>query len=290
MFSRLGRQLRRATLLAAVLLALAGPEDGLASYMAVTDEQAFHSADIVAGGMFVERSAPKSIAFMVDGKRKEAVVRDYTFRASEVYKGKISLTGDTVTVRCLDPTSPLQVAAEQFHPELNREMVVLICPSMFTERGEQGVYMFLGGPAGVYGINESLVENVRWSEPKPAGDFISQLTAWSNRVPAHPRTSSGDNALLTLLFWPAITLSLILAGAGIVWRRPVLLITGAVLSLPFSYYLFMTPRFHLIGPLLPLCLLGGALAVHRRRPWPAWLLLAAVAGFFGWLGALVLGQ
>ncbi|GAW94344.1 hypothetical protein [Calderihabitans maritimus] len=89
-----------------------------------------------------------------------------------------------------------------------------------------------------------------------------------------------------LMGWPAIIASLILAGVGIFIYRPAYLIAACVLSLGFALYLTLLPipAFKLLGLLLPLFLLGGALAVHRRIAWVAWLLLlpqAAITLHFG---------
>lgn len=90
--------------------------------------------------------------------------------------------------------------------------------------------------------------------------------------------------MAVLLFWPAIVLSLVTSAMGIRHRRPGFLLLGAALSLPAALYLMASPRFGFIGLLLPLCHVGGAVALARRIPWVPALSLLAFAGFFVWLG------
>lgn len=89
------------------------------------------------------------------------------------------------------------------------------------------------------------------------------------------------------LFWPALILSLVTSGVGIRRRAPGFLLLGAALSLPAALYLGATPRFGLLGILLPMCHVGGAVALARRLPWVAALSLLAFAGIIVWLGVSV---
>lgn len=87
-----------------------------------------------------------------------------------------------------------------------------------------------------------------------------------------------------LLFWPAIVLSLVTSAVGIRHRAPGFLLLGAALSLPAALYLMATPRFGAIAILLPMCHIGGAVALARRLRWVSILSLLVFAGFFVWLG------
>lgn len=87
-----------------------------------------------------------------------------------------------------------------------------------------------------------------------------------------------------LLFWPAIALSLVTSAVGIRRRAPRLLLLGAAFSLPAALYLAASPRFGAIALLLPMCHVGGAVALAKRLPWVPALSLLAFAGFFVWLG------
>ena len=87
-----------------------------------------------------------------------------------------------------------------------------------------------------------------------------------------------------LLFWPAIVLSLVTSAMGIRHRAPGFLLLGAALSLPAALYLMASPRFGAVAILLPMCHVGGAVALARRLPWISILLLLAFASVFVWLG------
>ena len=90
-----------------------------------------------------------------------------------------------------------------------------------------------------------------------------------------------------LLFWPAVVLSILIAGLGLFRRRPSLLVTSAVLISPASLYLTGTPRFRYVGLLLIVAYLLAASATRRGHVRLGWTLVAATTGFFGWLGLLV---
>ena len=50
-----------------------------------------------------------------------------------------------------------------------------------------------------------------------------------------------------LLGWPAVVLSVLVAGLGVLRRRVTLLVTAAVLAGPFSLYLVGSSKFRLVG-------------------------------------------
>ena len=93
-----------------------------------------------------------------------------------------------------------------------------------------------------------------------------------------------------LLFWPAVVLSILVAGLGLLKGRPTLLVTAAILVSPASLYLAATPRFRYFG-LLPV--VAYVVAARTVRGGPMWLargLVAGVAAFFGWLALIVLSE
>ena len=90
-----------------------------------------------------------------------------------------------------------------------------------------------------------------------------------------------------LLFWPAVVLSVLVGGLGLLRRRASPLIAAAALVSPASLYLAATPRFRFVGLLPILAYLLAASATRRGRLRVGGLLVAATAGFFGWLGFLV---
>ncbi len=91
--------------------------------------------------------------------------------------------------------------------------------------------------------------------------------------------------------WPAVVMAVLVAAAGIVLRRPVLLVVSALVAAPFGYYLsgaesWVAPA----GLFLPFALVGGAYAVKRCLLLLAWALWIPVVGAVLWLGVVVLNQ
>lgn len=97
------------------------------------------------------------------------------------------------------------------------------------------------------------------------------------------------NVFVEIIFgWPAAIAALLLCILGVGLKRYWLVVTGALVSLPFHYYIFGTPRFSILGILLPLCLFASAYAVRRKIYFLAWLLLLPFTGFILWLGVIIL--
>jgi hypothetical protein len=99
-------------------------------------------------------------------------------------------------------------------------------------------------------------------------------------------------ATLAMIFmgWPAIIGTCVLCSAGLVSKQPALLVLGALLVVPFAWYLSMTPLFQTIGLFLPLLLLSAAYVLSRGRRRTAELLLLPFAGIVLWLAVTVLAQ
>ena len=93
-----------------------------------------------------------------------------------------------------------------------------------------------------------------------------------------------------LLGWPAILVSLALSVIGIVRRRSKWLVVAAIIVVPFSLYLFGTPRFTWIALVFPVLLFGASIAIRRSLPWLAWSLFVPFVGFFGWLAVIVMSE
>ena len=92
-----------------------------------------------------------------------------------------------------------------------------------------------------------------------------------------------------LLFWPAVVLSVLAASFGLARRRPTSVLVAAVLVGPASAYLAASPGFFLWG-LFPVGVyLVAAVATRRNHRKLGTALVAANAGFFGWLALSVLG-
>jgi len=94
-----------------------------------------------------------------------------------------------------------------------------------------------------------------------------------------------ETILIVLTGWAGISLSLVLSVIGIAIKKVSLCVAGALLVIPFAYYLTGSPTLiiHLTGLLLPLFQLGAAQAVREDKTRLAWLLLAPLVGVAGWL-------
>jgi hypothetical protein len=90
--------------------------------------------------------------------------------------------------------------------------------------------------------------------------------------------------------WPAIITSLVLCIAGLIAKRPMLVVLGAVFFIAPGLYLSASPAVRWFGLLLPLCLFGSAYALRQKKPWIAWLLLLPALIASAWLAILVLTQ
>jgi len=98
-----------------------------------------------------------------------------------------------------------------------------------------------------------------------------------------------SETFVQILFgWPTIALSLLVSVIGIFKSKYWLLIIGAALIVPFSYYLNGSPRFNGFGLLLPLFQISSAAAVRESKTQWAWPLLlpTSLAGLWVLVTAL----
>lgn len=96
--------------------------------------------------------------------------------------------------------------------------------------------------------------------------------------------------LILIMGWPGILTSLGLSLAGIIRKQPLLLFIGALIAIPYAWYLNALPRFSGLGIFLPLFQLGAALAMYRGRRWLASLCLLPFVSITSWLAFVVLSQ
>jgi hypothetical protein len=96
-----------------------------------------------------------------------------------------------------------------------------------------------------------------------------------------------DMLIQIFLGWPAILFSLGLAIAGILSRKPVTTLMGAVLFLPPTWYL---SHYSVIFWLLPILLFGSAYAISRDKVRLAFLLMIPALVATAGLGMVVLSQ
>ena len=81
-----------------------------------------------------------------------------------------------------------------------------------------------------------------------------------------------DFLLILLVGWPAIVVTVILAGIGLFRNNYRFLVWSAILAFPFSWYLSGFPAVRSPVFLLPVLLLGSAYATYRDREMLAWIL------------------
>lgn len=93
-----------------------------------------------------------------------------------------------------------------------------------------------------------------------------------------------------LVGWPAIVTALLLAAAGLIWKRSWFLLAAAALFLLPAVYLSGYPAVGWLSLLLPACLIASALAVRMRRLPLGWLLASPVYLASAWLAILVISQ
>jgi hypothetical protein len=106
-------------------------------------------------------------------------------------------------------------------------------------------------------------------------------------LPAQDETVS--QALVVLIFgFPAVFVSRVLSVVGILKDKFWLVIMGAVLFIPFSYYLNGYPNLRGFAILLPLFQMGSAAAVREKNKLWAWLLLAPALFVSLWVLAALL--
>jgi hypothetical protein len=83
-----------------------------------------------------------------------------------------------------------------------------------------------------------------------------------------------SDVLVMMIFgFPAVFLSLLVSVIGVLKEKVWLVIIGAVLFVPFSYYLSGAPGLAGLPILLPGFQVGSAIAVREKSKLWAWLLL-----------------
>lgn len=97
--------------------------------------------------------------------------------------------------------------------------------------------------------------------------------------------------LVPIIFgWPAFILSLLLSVGGIVWRKPWLLVIGAIIAAPFCWYLSLYPSLGAQTVFLPLFQIASAWVLRRGNRALAWVLLIPLAATGAFLAVVVLTQ
>jgi hypothetical protein len=102
------------------------------------------------------------------------------------------------------------------------------------------------------------------------------------------KTSMAEVFIVLIFGFPAAFLSLLLSAIGVLKEKYWLVIIGALLFVPFSYYLSGSPGLAGLPILLPGFQVGSAIAVREKSKLWAWLLL--VPAFFAalWVAGVAL--
>jgi hypothetical protein len=80
-------------------------------------------------------------------------------------------------------------------------------------------------------------------------------------------------ALVQILFgWPAVITSILLSVAGVILKKPWLLVASGIVCIPFTYY--VSGGFRSPAILLPVFEFGAAFAITRERKLITWLLIS----------------
>jgi hypothetical protein len=97
-----------------------------------------------------------------------------------------------------------------------------------------------------------------------------------------------DILVMMIFGFPAVLLSLGLSAIGVFKEKVWLVIIGAILFAPFSYYLSGSPGLAGLPILLPGFQVGSALAVREKNKLWAWLLLVPAFFVVLWVAAVAL--
>lgn len=93
-----------------------------------------------------------------------------------------------------------------------------------------------------------------------------------------------NETIIQIVFgWPFIALSVFVSIIGNILNRAWLVLVGALLIMPFSYYLNSTPNFSGFALLLPLFQAGSAWAVKEENETWSWILLTPTVAVILWL-------
>jgi hypothetical protein len=96
--------------------------------------------------------------------------------------------------------------------------------------------------------------------------------------------------MIAVFGWPAIITSLLVSIAGLVLRKPWLLVVGGVMVIPFAWYLSGYPAIRTSAILLPVFQFISAWVLGREKKILAWVLLAPLAIVIVFLAIVVLSQ
>ncbi|HYA12556.1 MAG TPA: hypothetical protein VEF37_06275 [Thermodesulfovibrionales bacterium] len=88
--------------------------------------------------------------------------------------------------------------------------------------------------------------------------------------------------------WTGIISSLVISLVGLIMKKHGLLLIGALLAVPFSWYIGMTPLFKYWGLGIPVFQIWSAVAIKRKAFWLSWLLILPYTSLVVWIAISVL--
>lgn len=94
-------------------------------------------------------------------------------------------------------------------------------------------------------------------------------------------------SIIPYIFWGSTVLSICVSIAGVLTRRPWLLVAGAVLACPLAFYVGASPMFKIWAFFLPVLQLGAA-GVVRRSVLLATALLIPFVSLAVWVAIVVI--
>jgi len=94
--------------------------------------------------------------------------------------------------------------------------------------------------------------------------------------------------LIPILFWVSIPVSLALSVMGVLKNKYLLVLIGAVLFFPISYYFNGSPTFYGYGLFMPIFQVISAAAVKKGNKLWAWLFLLPAFFIVLWFVAVAL--
>ena len=97
-----------------------------------------------------------------------------------------------------------------------------------------------------------------------------------------------DILVMMIFGFPAVILSLLVSVIGVLTQRYWLVIIGAILFAPFSYYLSGSPGLAGLPILLPGFQVGSAVAVREKNKLWSWLLLLPALSAGLWVAGVAL--
>jgi hypothetical protein len=90
--------------------------------------------------------------------------------------------------------------------------------------------------------------------------------------------------------WPAIITSIVVTTTGIAVRSWVIAFIGAIIAIPFMFYLFGTPRFMLVPVPVAFAHFSVAYALYRGRRLSALVLFAPFVALVAYVALMVARQ